>query len=126
MTTASSSTASTSSTAPGVTPVTPFPTPLGQGGTPYVTPLHSCLMPESFTGLGDLKTIYSNSIQPHYSLGGIRLPTIIGLTILLFVCVPTRCTFTLRCQPRNKLISLCWLMPSGKITLPTSISLKLD
>ena len=54
----STTTSSTPTATPGTgaaAPGTPFATPFGPGGAPFVTPLPSCLMPESFTGSGDFE-----------------------------------------------------------------------
>ena len=54
----STATNSTPTATPGTgaaAPGTPFATLFGPGGAPFVTPLPSCLMPESFTGSGDFE-----------------------------------------------------------------------
>ena len=54
----STATSSTPTATPGTgaaAPGTPFATPFGPGGAPFVTPLPSCLMPESFTSCGDFE-----------------------------------------------------------------------
>ena len=51
-------TCSTPTATPGTgaaAPGTPFATPFGPGGALFVTPLPSCLMPESFTGSGEFE-----------------------------------------------------------------------
>ena len=53
--TATSSTPTATPTTGAAAPGTPFATPFGPGGAPFVTPLPSCLMPESFTGSGDFE-----------------------------------------------------------------------
>ena len=54
----STSTSSTPTATPGTgaaAPGTRFATTFGPGGVPFVTPLPSGLMPESFTGSGDFE-----------------------------------------------------------------------
>ena len=53
--TATSSTPTATPGTGGAAPGTTFTTPFGPGGAPFVTPLPSCLMPESFTGSGDFE-----------------------------------------------------------------------
>ena len=53
--TATSSTPTATLGTGAAAPGTPFATPFGPGGAPFVTPLPSCLMPESFTGSGDFE-----------------------------------------------------------------------
>ena len=53
--TATSSTPTATPSAGAAATGTPFATPFGTGGAPFVTPLPSCLMPESFTGCGDFE-----------------------------------------------------------------------
>ena len=53
--TATSSTPTATLGTGAAAPGTPFATPFGPGGAPSVTPLPSCLMPESFTGSGDFE-----------------------------------------------------------------------
>ena len=53
--TATSSTPTTTRGTGAAAPGTPFATPFAPGGAPFVTPLPSCLMPESFTSSGDFE-----------------------------------------------------------------------
>ena len=55
LSTATSSTPTATPSTGAAAPGTPFATPFGPGGAPFVTPLPSCLMPESFTGSGDFE-----------------------------------------------------------------------
>ena len=55
-------------------PGTSFATPFGPGGVPFVTPLPSCLMPESFIGSGDFED-YLQQINTAALLSGSFSPS---------------------------------------------------
>ena len=57
---ATSSTPTANQSNGAVAPASPFATPFGPGGAPFLTPLPSCLMSENFTGSGDFEVYLQN------------------------------------------------------------------
>ena len=95
--TATSSTPTATLGTGAAAPGTPFATPFGPGGVPFLNPLPSCLMPESFTSSGDFEDYLQQFNQPMTT----------GHIISPFGCEEMPCTSTQRFLQPNKLTSTC-------------------